>query len=87
MCLNVLRRSEMSNDLYNKKKERFERIAEQRTNKIIKTLDLLGNCSNKNNYEYTDEQVRRIFNAIERELKITKNKFTEHKDRKKKFKV
>jgi len=87
MCLNVLRRSEMSNDLYNKKKERFERIAEQRTNKIIKTLDLLGNCSNKNNYEYTDEQVRRIFNAIERELKITKNKFTEHKDRKKKFKL
>ena len=49
------------------KKERFIKIAENRTNTIINTLRLLGNCSNKNNYEYTEEQVKQIFNAIDAE--------------------
>jgi hypothetical protein len=60
------------------KKDRFKRVAEKRTNNIIKTLKLLGNCSNKGNYEYTKTQVDLIFKAIEKELKITKNQF--HKE-------
>ncbi|MBW9151459.1 hypothetical protein KTC97_15075 [Clostridium estertheticum] len=64
------------NKLYSEvKKERFKKIAEQRTNKLIKTLRLLGNCANKSNYDYTDEEVKKIFVAIEKELKATKNKF------------
>lgn len=59
----------------NLKRERFIKIAEKRTNTIIDTLRLLGNCSNKNNYEYTEEQVKQIFNAIDSELKKTKMKF------------
>lgn len=79
----------MSEKLSNKRQDRFEKIAEQRTNKIIKTLDLLGNCANKNNYEYTDEQVNRIFDAIEKELKVTKNKFEfqQEKGKNKTFKL
>jgi len=57
------------------KKERFMRIAENRTNIIINTLRLLGNCSNRNNYEYTEEQIKQIFNAIDSELRATKMKF------------
>ena len=57
------------------KKERFMKIAEKRTNTIINTLRLLGNCSNKNNYEYTEEQIKQIFNAIDSELRATKMKF------------
>ena len=57
------------------KKERFRRIAEKRTNTIIDTLRLLGNCSNKNNYDYTDEEIKQIFSAIESELRSTKMKF------------
>lgn len=68
------------------KKERFKRIAENRTNKIINMIDLLGNCSNKNNYEYTEEDIKSIFNAIESSLKITKMKFIE-KQEKGKFKL
>lgn len=68
------------------KRERFKRIVENRTNKIISMIDLLGNCSNKNNYEYTDEDVKNIFNAIESSLKISKMKFTE-KQEKGKFKL
>lgn len=63
----------MEND--KKKEERFLKIAENRTNTILQTLRLLGNCSNTNNYKYTDQQVKQIFNAIENELKITKMKF------------
>lgn len=57
------------------KKERFRRIAEKRTNVIIDTIRLLGNCSNKNNYDYSDEQVKQIFSAIDSELKSAKMKF------------
>ena len=38
-------------------------------------MRLLGNCSSKGNYEYTEEDIRKIFGALERELKNTKNKF------------
>ncbi|MBR6504438.1 MAG: hypothetical protein IKT41_01740 [Clostridia bacterium] len=68
------------------KRERFKRIAENRTNKIINMIDLLGNCSNKNNYEYTDEDIKNIFNAIESSLKMSKMKFAE-KQEKGKFKL
>ena len=63
----------MEND--KKKEERFLKIAENRTNTILQTLRLLGNCSNTNNYKYTDQQVKQICSAIENELKITKMKF------------
>lgn len=62
----------MSNE---SKRERFVRIAEARTNKILEMMRLLGNCSSKSNYEYTDEDIKKIFSALEKELKNTKNRF------------
>ena len=59
------------------KRERFIRIAEARTNKILEMMRLLGNCASTNNYEYTEEDIKKIFGALERELKNTKNKFTD----------
>lgn len=68
------------------KSERFVRIAEARTNKIIDMVQLLGNCSNRATYDYTKEEVKKIFDAIESELKIAKSKFdigdSEGKDKK-----
>ncbi len=57
------------------KRERFLRIAEARTSKVLEMLRLLGNCANKGTYEYTDKDIKTIFNALEKELKSTKNKF------------
>ena len=57
------------------KRERFVRLAEARTNKILEMMRLLGNCSSKSNYEFTDDDVRQIFSALEKELKNTKNRF------------
>lgn len=57
------------------KRERFQRIATNRTNRIIDQLRLLGNCSNRSNYEYTDEEVKKIFTAIEAEVKAQKARY------------
>lgn len=57
------------------KRERFIRVAEKRTQKILDMMRLLGNCANKNNYEYTKADVDKIINAIEQELDILKLKF------------
>jgi len=57
------------------KRERFIRIAEARTNKIIDMVQLLGNCSNASAYEYTITDIDRIFTAIDTELKDARKKF------------
>lgn len=68
------------------KRERFVRIAEKRTNKILEQIRLLGNCSNKHNYSYTDEDIKKIFSVIDNELKEAKIKFTSQAN-KEKFKL
>lgn len=57
------------------KRERFIRLAEARTNKILDMLKLLGNCSNKSNYDYSEDDVKKIFAAIDKETKNAKAKF------------
>ena len=57
-------------------RERFVRIAEARTQKIIDMIELLGNCSNQYNYEYTQKDVEKMFSAIESVLKTSKARFT-----------
>jgi short-subunit dehydrogenase len=57
------------------KEARFIRVAEARTNKIINMVQLLGNCANRSTYEYTKEDVQKIFNAIQEELRQAKAKF------------
>ncbi len=57
------------------KNEKFKRLASKRTTNILNQLRLLGNLSNKVNYEYRDEDVRRIFQAIDEELRLIRIKF------------
>jgi len=69
------------------KEENFKRLAENRTNKIIDMLHLLGNLSNTSNYSYSEEQVEAIFAAIEQELNEQKNRFVVKQETKKKFRL
>jgi len=55
--------------------ERFKRLAAKRTNDILDKIRILGNCSNKSSYEYTEEEVNKIFNEIDKQLKMTKARF------------
>ena len=65
------------------REQRFKRLAEQRVNSILDRTRLLGQLSNRSNYEYTDAQVEAIFKAIQKDLNATRAKFREsHKDRK-----
>ena len=57
------------------KKERFKRLAQQRTNIVLKKLKILGNCSNRSAYEYTEDEINKIFVAIDRQVKDVKAKF------------
>jgi hypothetical protein len=57
------------------KNERFKRLASRRTEKILNDLRVLGNCSNKSVYSFTDEEVNKIFYSIEEQLRIVKSRF------------
>ena len=57
------------------KKEAFQRLATKRTNAVLEKLRILGHCANPQFYEYSEEDVKKIFRATERELKIVKTKF------------
>jgi hypothetical protein len=69
------------------RKENFIRIAENRTNKIISLIQLLGNLKNKSFYDYSEEQVKQIFESIEAELETQKKFFFEKESRTNKFKL
>jgi len=49
------------------KEQKFRRIASARANRILDDLRLLGNCSNKSAYGYSEAEVKKIFSTIEKE--------------------
>ncbi|KKQ89975.1 hypothetical protein A2W45_00830 [Candidatus Curtissbacteria bacterium RIFCSPHIGHO2_12_41_11] len=65
--------------------ERFKRLATLRTNAVLEKLRLLGNLSSKTNYEYTEEELSKIFAAIDAQLRMIKALFSGKK--KKEFKL
>ena len=73
----------------NEKREKFKRLAEYRTNEILKKLDILGNCANTSNYEYTEKEVNKIFREINKKTRRVKAQFQSSvkKKSKNKFKL
>lgn len=59
------------------KSETFLRLAKSRTEKVLKSLKILSNCSNKANYEYSQEQISKIFDSIYKSVEIALNKFSQ----------
>lgn len=57
------------------RRERFLRVAERRTNNVLSNLRLLGNCSNRQNYEYDQEDAKKIFQALDAEIRRIKALF------------
>lgn len=54
---------------------RFKRVAERRTDAVLRAIRILGNCSNKSAYQYSDEEVFKIFRAIDEQLRVIKSRF------------
>lgn len=63
-------------NLKESKRERFKRLAEARTNKIISMIHLLGNLSNRSVYEYTDKEVQLIFDTLTAEMNRASVRFS-----------
>lgn len=57
------------------RRERFVALAEARTDKALNAIRLLGNLSNKSNYEYTDGDVGQIVKALKAEVKALEARF------------
>lgn len=57
------------------KRARFERAAERRVAEALRRLRLVGKLANRHNYEYTDEHVQQIFDALDTELRQLKQRF------------
>ena len=64
------------------KRERFIRVAERRTNAILEKIRVLGNCSNKSMYEYTQQDIDKIFKTLNKALRDTKLLFEHRSDTK-----
>jgi ABC-type Fe3+-hydroxamate transport system substrate-binding protein len=57
------------------KTAKFIELANKRVNKAIKDLQLIGNLSNRQNYEYHDEQAKKIIKALQHEVDLIKQSF------------
>jgi len=61
--------------------EKFKRVATKRTIELLDKIRILGNCSNKSTYEYTEEDVIKIFKSLEKQLEISKTRFSNKKSK------
>ena len=57
------------------KRAKFVELANQRVNKAVDQLRLVGNLSNRSAYEFTDEDVRKIVKALQKAIDTTKARF------------
>ena len=58
------------------KRERFEKVASKRVQRVLDTLELIQNCSNRNNYEYDQNDVDRMFSEITKAVKDAQAAYT-----------
>ncbi|MER8508214.1 hypothetical protein NKH91_14655 [Mesorhizobium sp. M0894] len=57
------------------KRKKFVELTEARVTRAIKDIRLIGNLANRNAYDYTDEDVRKIFRVLAKELDLAKSRF------------
>jgi hypothetical protein len=67
------------------KRNRFVRVAERRVNNLLRDFDSLGKCANRKNYDYSSDDVKRIFQAIEKKLKVIKSLYESSSEDKRTF--
>lgn len=60
------------------KHDKFKRLATPRVTNALKKIELIGNLSSSG-YEYTPEEVEKIFSALQQTLESTKSRFSKSK--------
>lgn len=69
------------------KAEAFKRVAEKRTRRVLDSLRLLEQCSNRRIYEYTDEEVDKIFREIRAAVRRAEQSYKNNNRRNRNFKL
>lgn len=64
------------------KRKRFTDLAPIRVNNVLKHIRLVGNMTNKNNYDYFTEEFKKILKDIDDELSLVKSKFKAQENKK-----
>lgn len=67
------------------KREKFVQYAETRVNKILDALESLSKLSDKRRYEYGDDDVKKMFNAISDKTKQARGLFENDDKRENRF--
>ena len=62
------------------KNQRFIRVAEKRVQNVLDSIRRLSQCSNLRMYECEDEQLKRIWESIDKELQKCKNKYENNQE-------
>ena len=57
------------------KKSKFVELANKRVSRALKDLELVGNLANRRNYEYDEEQAKKIVKALQHEVDLLKQSF------------
>ena len=68
------------------KHDKFKRLASKRVNDLMKKIKNIGNLSSAN-YEYSDEEVEKIFLSLQEALDNAKAKFQKGKAKKDSFQL
>lgn len=63
------------------KRQKFRDLASKRTSNLLDNIRLLGNLSNTSSYEYTQEDIEKIFGRIQEDLDETKEMFQPRKQK------
>ena len=69
------------------KRDNFIRLAEGRVTRAIDSIRVIGNLSNRSNYEYTAEDSKRIIDALQIEINALKVQFMPRPTSNKGFKL
>lgn len=62
------------------KRAKFVELANKRVTKTIRDLKLVGNLSNRAAYDYTDDDVKKIVRALQKEVDSIRSRFADNGD-------
>jgi hypothetical protein len=69
------------------KSDNFRRLASKRTDSALKMIRSIGKLSNTGHYEYSDDDVNRIYGALRQELDEMKAKFSLNRPKRTEFQL
>ena len=59
----------------NRDRDKFVELAEKRVTRALKDIKLIGNLSNRSNYAYTEQDVKKITSALKKAVDEMRARF------------